>query len=91
MVRQFFHELNKKDPKTLFNLIPNALSRFSNLERQIQQESTFRIFLENVLPKLEKDKYSESLVVKLCERMANSLNILEISNTAYCLSEINLN
>ena len=40
---------------------------------------------------MEKDKYSESLISKLCERLSNSLNILEIKNTAYCLSEINMN
>ncbi len=47
--------------------------------------------MENVLPLMEKDKYSESLIVKLCERLSNSLNMLEIRNTAYCLSEINMN
>lgn len=77
--------MNKKDPKILFNLIPDALSRFSNVEK-IGNDSTFKIFLENILPMLEKDKYSESLVIKLCERLANSLNMLEIANTSYCLS-----
>jgi len=77
--------MNKKDPKVLFNLIPDALSRFSNVEK-LGNESTFKIFIENIVPLLEKDKYSESLVIKLCERLANSLNLLEIANTAYCLS-----
>lgn len=90
LVKQFFNEMNKKDPKVLFNLIPDALSRFSNVEK-LGNESTFKIFIENIVPLLEKDKYSESLVVKLCERLANSLNMLEIANTAYCLSEININ
>lgn len=54
-------------------------------------EKTFIVFMENVLPLMEKDKYSESLIVKLCERLSNSLNMLEIRNTAYCLSEINMN
>lgn len=44
LVKQFFHEMNKKDPKTLFNLIPDALSRFSNVEK-LGNESTFKIFL----------------------------------------------
>ena len=56
-MKQFFHELNKKDPKTLFNLIPDALGRFSNVEK-LGNESTFKIFLENIIPLLEKDKYS---------------------------------
>ena len=30
LVKQFFVEMNKKDPKILFNLIPDALNRFSD-------------------------------------------------------------
>jgi hypothetical protein len=67
--------MNKKDPKILYNLIPDALSRFSNVEKS-GNESTFKIFLENILPLLEKDKFAESLIVKLCERLSNSLNLL---------------
>lgn len=40
---------------------------------------------------MEKNKYSESLVIKLCERLSNSLNILETKNAAHCLSELNMN
>jgi condensin complex subunit 1 len=40
---------------------------------------------------MEKDKYSESLVIKLCERLMNSLNLLELKNSSLCLSEININ
>jgi hypothetical protein len=29
-------------------------------------DRTFIVFMENVLPLMEKDKYSESLIVKLC-------------------------
>jgi hypothetical protein len=57
----------------------------------ITNDKTFTVFLENVLPLMEKDKYSETLIAKLCERLANSLNILEVKNTAHCLSEINMN
>jgi hypothetical protein len=67
--------MNKKDPKILYNLIPDALSRFSNVEKS-GNESTFKIFLENILPLLEKDKFAESLIVKLSERLSNSLNLL---------------
>ena len=65
MVKQFFFELNKKDPKIIFNLIPDALFRFSNTDKY-SDASTFEVFLENITPMLEKEKYSESLVQKLC-------------------------
>lgn len=44
--------MNKKDPKVLFNLIPDALARFSNVHKDSANDSTFRVFLENVLPLL---------------------------------------
>lgn len=84
--------MNRKDPKYLFNIIPEALVRFSDMEKlRGVNDKTFTVFLENVLPLMEKDKYSESLIGKLCERLSNSLNILEVKNTAFCLSEINMN
>ena len=73
-------------------MIPEALLKFSDLESStFGGEKTFMIFLENVLPLMEKQKYSESLICKLCERLSTSLNILEIKNTVHCLAEINMN
>ena len=68
-------------------MIPEALIKFSDTESMsFAGDTSFTIFLENILPLLEKDKYSESLITKLCERLSNSLNILEIKNTAHCLA-----
>ena len=68
-------------------MIPEALIKFSDTESMsFAGDKSFTVFLENILPLLEKDKYSESLITKLCERLSNSLNILEIKNTAHCLA-----
>ena len=58
-MKQFFYEINRKDPKMLFNMIPEALNKFSDEHSlNFKGEKTFSIFLENVLPLMEKDKYS---------------------------------
>ena len=64
LVKQFFSEVNRKDPRYLFSIIPEALTRFSEQakmmvsEGNITNDKTFTVFLENVLPLMEKDKYS---------------------------------
>ena len=46
LVRQFFSEVNRKDPKYLFNIIPEALVRFSDPDKfRITNEKTFTVFL----------------------------------------------
>jgi condensin complex subunit 1 len=40
---------------------------------------------------LDKEKYSEVLIEKLCLRFGNTINIIDLRNTAYCLSQLNLN
>jgi hypothetical protein len=43
--------MNKKDPKILFNLIPEALNRFSNTDLGTPEDA-FDVFFKNVLPML---------------------------------------
>lgn len=38
---------------------------------------------------LDKDKYSDVLIEKLCLRFSNTANITDLRNTAYCLSQLN--
>jgi hypothetical protein len=38
------------------------------------------------MPFIEKDKYSESLVERLCARFKNTDNTKEHHNTAFCMS-----
>ena len=79
LVKLFFHELHKKDPKIIYNLLPEAIGRMSKIyeinERDADamiDENSFQNFAKNIMPYLEKDKYSESLVEKLCARFKNT-------------------
>jgi condensin complex subunit 1 len=38
---------------------------------------------------LDKDKYSEVLIEKLCLRFGNTPNLTDLRNTAFCLSQLN--
>lgn len=63
----FFHEVNKKDPKTIRNLLPNFISRLSSSEEEGGvDESIFQVFAKEIVQYLEKDKNSEPLVESLC-------------------------
>jgi len=47
LVKLFFHELHKKDPNIIYNLLPEAISRMSIQEYNID-ESTFHSFVKNI-------------------------------------------
>jgi len=70
LVKLFFHELHKKDSKVIYNLLPEAIGRLSRMAHCT--ESMFQNFARNIMPYLEKEKYSETLVEKLTARIANS-------------------
>ena len=79
LVKLFFHELHKKDPKIIYNLLPEAIGRMSKIyestdreNASVVDENSFQNFAKNIMPYLEKDKYSESLVEKLCARFKNT-------------------
>jgi len=75
LAKLFFHEVDKKDNKIIYNLLPEAIGRMSRetgpFEKEIS-EKTFQTFAKNIMMYLEKEKYSENLVEKLCSRFRNS-------------------
>jgi condensin complex subunit 1 len=75
LAKLFLHELNKKDTKLIFNLLPEALSRMSiqgDSDSKITKEETFHSLAKNLMPYIEKEKFSELLVEKLCYKFKYS-------------------
>lgn len=79
LVKLLFHELHKKNPQIIYNLLPEAIGRMSKIYENTEkenflqvEENSFQNFARNVMCYLEKDKYSESLVEKLCMRFKNT-------------------
>jgi condensin complex subunit 1 len=89
LVKLFFHELHKKDTKIIYNLLPEAIGRLSRMPNVT--EVIFQTFAKNVMQYMEKEKFSESLVEKLCYRFKNTDNEKEWRNTAYCLTQLSYN
>jgi len=89
LVKLFLHELHKKDMKIIYNLLPEAIGRLSRLSHV--SEEKFQSFAKNIMQYLEKDKFSETLVDKLCTRLKNSDNQKDWRNSAFCLSQLSFN
>lgn len=71
LVKLFLHELHKKDPKLIYNMLPEAIGRMSyenqtKLGAKINDDS-FNTFAKNIMPYLEKG--SEALIEKLLGRL----------------------
>ena len=64
--------MHKKDPKLIYNLLPEAIGRLSREDEIGMDELKFQSFAKNIMQYLEKEKYSEVLVEKLCSRFKNS-------------------
>lgn len=84
MASEFFRDLSKKG-NTLYNVIPDIISRLSNPTMNVSEENFNRI-LEFLLPLIQKDKQMESLVDKLCQRFRASTSERQWSDIAFCLS-----
>jgi len=80
----FFAELSKKG-NTLYNVMPDIVSRLSDSEVGIEEES-FRSVMKHIIGLIEKDKLLESLVEKLCHRFRSTKTERQWRDIAFCLS-----
>ncbi|KAH7430593.1 hypothetical protein KP509_08G005100 [Ceratopteris richardii] len=85
-VKLFFHELSKKGNNPIYNLLPDILSRLSNM-RDLQQEK-FNNIMQFLIGSIKKDKQMEGLIEKLCHRFVGSTDPRQWQNIAYCLSQL---
>ena len=80
----FFAELAKKG-NTLYNVMPDIVSRLSDSEVGIEEEA-FRSVMRYIIGLIEKDKLQESLIEKLCHRFRSTNTERQWRDIAYCLS-----
>jgi condensin complex subunit 1 len=86
-VKLFLHELHTKGNNNIYNLFPKAISRLSK-EFQDLGLDEFQNIAKNLLSHIDKDKQTESIVDKLCNKFRSSENTIEWRNTAYCLTQM---
>jgi len=84
LAKLFFAELSKKG-NTLYNVMPDIVSRLSDPEKGIVEEN-FRMIMKYIISLIEKDKLLESLVEKLCHRFRATRTERQWRDIAYCLS-----
>eukprot|EP00088_Acartia_fossae_P034161 TRINITY_DN3502_c0_g1_i7.p1 TRINITY_DN3502_c0_g1~~TRINITY_DN3502_c0_g1_i7.p1 ORF type:complete len:851 (-),score=279.90 TRINITY_DN3502_c0_g1_i7:275-2503(-) len=80
----FFSELAKKG-NTLYNVMPDIVSRLSDPEVGVKEED-FRVVMKYIIGLIEKDKLLESLVEKLCHRFRATRTKRQWRDIAFCLS-----
>ena len=93
LTKSFFNELSRRATATnnpIYNLLPEILSRLSSSE-DLSEES-FRNIMKYILSFITRDRQTEQLVEKLCQRFkAITDNIDQWRDLAFCISLINLN
>ena len=84
LAKLFFSELSKKG-NTLYNVMPDIVSRLSDPEKGVEEEA-FRLIMKYIFGLIEKDKLLESLVEKLCLRFRATRTERQWRDISFCLS-----
>lgn len=84
MASSLFEELSKKG-NTLYNVMPDIISRLSNPSAEVEEEK-FQTIMKFLMQLIQKDRQMESLVDKLCQRFRASTHERQWCDLAYCLS-----
>ncbi|CAG8544327.1 22071_t:CDS:10 [Dentiscutata erythropus] len=84
LARLFFTELASKD-NAVYNNLPDIISNLSSGDNPVNEES-FKKIMKFLFDFIEKDKHTENVVEKLCQRFKNLDDRCQWRNIAYCLS-----
>ncbi|XP_014916885.2 condensin complex subunit 1 [Acinonyx jubatus] len=88
LAKNFFSELSHKG-NAIYNLLPDIISRLSDPEGGVEEEP-FHTIMKQLLSYITKDKQTESLVEKLCQRFRTARTERQYRDLAYCVSQLPL-
>ncbi|XP_021046106.1 condensin complex subunit 1 [Mus pahari] len=88
LAKNFFNELSHKG-NAIYNLLPDIISRLSDPEGGVEEEP-FHTIMKQLLSYITKDKQTESLVEKLCQRFRTARTERQYRDLAYCMSQLPL-
>ncbi|XP_060023108.1 condensin complex subunit 1 isoform X2 [Lagenorhynchus albirostris] len=88
LAKNFFNELSHKG-NAIYNLLPDIISRLSAPEGGVEEEP-FHTIMKQLLCYITKDKQTESLVEKLCQRFRTAQTERQYRDLAYCVSQLPL-
>ena len=81
----FFYELNEKDNSSIYNHLPDIVSSLSVGENALSEEAFARV-AKFLFDFVKKDKQTENLVERLCQRFKQTEEPRHWRDLAYCLS-----
>lgn len=84
VAQNFFSELSNKD-NAIYNLLPDIISRLSDPNCGVEEES-FHIITRHLFSYITKDKQTESLVEKLCQRFRTARTERQYRDLSHCLT-----
>ncbi|XP_075620114.1 condensin complex subunit 1 isoform X1 [Balearica regulorum gibbericeps] len=84
VAQNFFSELSNKG-NAIYNLLPDIISRLSDPNCGVEEES-FHIIMRHLFSYITKDKQTESLVEKLCQRFRTARTERQYRDLSYCLT-----
>lgn len=88
LAKNFFNELSHKG-NAIYNLLPDIISRLSDPEGGVEEEP-FHTIMKQLLSYITKDKQTESLVEKLCQRFRTARTERQFRDLAYCMAQLPL-
>ncbi|XP_050793006.1 condensin complex subunit 1 isoform X1 [Gopherus flavomarginatus] len=84
LARNFFSELSNKG-NAIYNLLPDIISRLSDPDCGVEEES-FHTIMRQLFSYITKDKQTESLVEKLCQRFRTARTERQYRDLSHCLT-----
>ncbi|NWX48972.1 CND1 protein, partial [Steatornis caripensis] len=92
VAQNFFSELSNKASRcsgtlgnAIYNLLPDIISRLSDPNCGIEEES-FHTIMRHLFSYITKDKQTESLVEKLCQRFRTARTERQYRDLSHCLT-----
>jgi len=82
----FLEELYKKDATALFNVLPDALSKL--IPSQELTYDQFKLIIDKVFAYVERERWMENLIDKLCQRMLSVKEGAIQLRISYCLNKL---
>lgn len=88
MARLLFHELSKRSNNPIYNLLPDIVSRLSQMSLK---RDDFRNIMSFLLSFVKKERQNEMLLEKLCHRFPKCTSISQKADLSFCLAQLKVN
>lgn len=85
----FFHELSKRGSNPIYNVLPDTLGQLSR--HPAVDAKAFQSVMKFLIGFIGKDKQTESLVDKFCQRFESTEDVQQWRDLAFCLEQLKMN